>query len=202
MPPPPARLGASSRLFLFYQGPGVGSLKPPSPPAGRQDASAQGPGPRSQCGPRGPWGTVSRAGKALGGSQTSLEEGSGRGRRRSRGGGPCQTPPTPTTKCLFSLLRQHPPRGAGTRPSRRSLRAWGGGLTHSITKLRSEEGRRESWGQTVPKLLCPFGQLLADPTFSSPGTQTPGSQGSKCAGGGGCVQGMCSSGPRAPHHTD
>lgn len=107
----------------------------------------------------------------------------------------------PPTMCLFFLLRQHPPRGAGTRPSRRSLRAlWagGGGLTHSITKLRSEEGQRESWGHTVPKLLCPFGRLLADPTLSGPGTQTPGSQGSKCAGSGGGVRGCAPTAPVPP----
>lgn len=116
-PPPPARLGASSQLFLFYQGVRVGSLKPPSPPqAGLQGDCAQRPGGTgARTGPRvctraadpgGGGGWPGQRGPGLAPDKT----GGGPGDRGAAGDGASRwTLHLP--ECAF-LLPQHPRRGA------------------------------------------------------------------------------------------
>lgn len=194
-PPPPARLGASSQLFLFYQGVFVGSLKPPLP---RQDSrvtvpSAQGQGAsaglRVSVRVEDPGGRSAGSARPRAGPRQAWRRARGWGQGRS-GGWRSMLDTPPARMCLFPPVRQT------AQPSSRSLRVLGAGvLAPHISQLRSKEDLRESWGQTRQTLLCPFGRLLAYPTLSRTVHSDPREPGQQAWWG---VGGMCSNGP-LPH---
>lgn len=199
-PPPPERLGASSQLFLFYQGVCVGSLKPPLP---RQDSrvtvpSAQGHGAsaglRVSVRAGDPGRRSAGSARPRAGPRQAWRRARGWGQGRS-GGWRSMLDTHPARMCLLPPVRQM------AQPSSRSLRVlWAGGLAPHISQLRSKEDPRESWGQTRQTLLCPFGRLLPYPTLSRPvhsDPREPGQQAWRGAAGGTCSNGPL---PHPPCH--